>query len=124
MADIRALRKLLAEEYGIRTDQELQEAIRKMMNRDIEALLEWRDQHIAEVRSHPAPLKAVEIICKERWEESKMYRIVGSYQGKPEEVIDQFRTKKEAELMLAEYSLAFGSGWTLNIKGPKRRGTR
>ena len=53
-----------------------------------------------------------------------MYRIVGSYQGKPEEVIDRFRTRKEAELMLAEYSLAFGSGWTLYIKGPKRRGTR
>ena len=35
MADIRALRKLLAEEYGIRTDQELQEAIRKMMKLDI-----------------------------------------------------------------------------------------
>lgn len=37
----------------------------ELSNRDIEALLEWRDQHIAEVRSHPAPLKAVEIICKE-----------------------------------------------------------
>lgn len=35
MADIRALRKLLAEEYGIRTDRELNEAIRKMMKLDI-----------------------------------------------------------------------------------------
>lgn len=35
MADIRALRKLLAEEYGIQTDQELQEAIRKMMKLNI-----------------------------------------------------------------------------------------
>lgn len=29
---------------------------------DIEALLKWRDQHQPEVRSHPAPLKAVEIV--------------------------------------------------------------
>lgn len=29
---------------------------------DIEALLAWRDQHQNEVRSHPAPLKAVEIV--------------------------------------------------------------
>lgn len=29
---------------------------------DIEALLNWRDQHQDEVRSHPAPLKAVEIV--------------------------------------------------------------
>lgn len=29
--------------------------------KDIEALLKWRDQHQQEVRSHPAPLKAVEI---------------------------------------------------------------
>lgn len=29
---------------------------------DIERLLAWRDQHGAEVRSHPAPLKAVEIV--------------------------------------------------------------
>lgn len=37
----------------------------ELSNRDIEELLSWRDQHIAEVRSHPAPLKAVEIVCKE-----------------------------------------------------------
>lgn len=29
---------------------------------DIEALLKWRDGHKDEVRSHPAPLKAVEIV--------------------------------------------------------------
>lgn len=29
---------------------------------DIERLLSWRDQHQNEVRSHPAPLKAVEIV--------------------------------------------------------------
>ena len=37
----------------------------ELSNRDIEELLSWRDQHIAEVRRHPAPLKAVEIVCKE-----------------------------------------------------------
>ena len=31
---------------------------------DIEALLAWRDQHQNEVRSHPAPLKAVEMSCR------------------------------------------------------------
>ena len=36
-----------------------------LTNKDIEALLEWRNEHKDEVRSHPAPLKAVEIICKE-----------------------------------------------------------
>lgn len=29
---------------------------------DVEALLKWRDEHKDEVRSHPAPLKAVEIV--------------------------------------------------------------
>lgn len=29
---------------------------------DIEALLEWRDLHRSEVRNHPAPLKAIEIV--------------------------------------------------------------
>ncbi len=50
-----------------------------------------------------------------------MYSIVGSYRGQPEEVIDRFRSKKEAELMLCEYRLAFGQGWVLYIKEPKRR---
>ena len=29
---------------------------------DIKDLLKWRDQHQDEVRSHPVPLKAVEIV--------------------------------------------------------------
>ena len=32
---------------------------------DVERLIEWRDQHPDEVRSHPDPLKAVEIGIKE-----------------------------------------------------------
>lgn len=32
---------------------------------DVTRLIKWRDQHPAEVRSHPAPLKAVEIRIKE-----------------------------------------------------------
>ena len=32
---------------------------------DVERLIEWRGLHPAEVRSHPAPLKAVEIHIKE-----------------------------------------------------------
>lgn len=37
----------------------------ELSGKDIEALLAWRDDHQDEVRSHPAPLKAVEIVCKE-----------------------------------------------------------
>ena len=36
-----------------------------LSTQDIEWLLEWRDEHIGEVRTMPAPLKAVEIFCKE-----------------------------------------------------------
>ncbi len=42
------------------------------------------------------------------------YIIMGSYQGKTEE-IDNFETLKEAEKMLAEYRLAYGSDWSLWI---------
>lgn len=37
----------------------------ELTNADIIALLEWRDQHPAEVRAHPQVLGAVEIVCKE-----------------------------------------------------------
>lgn len=43
---------------------------------DIERLLAWRDQHQAEVRSHPAPLKAVEIVMPHNG-----YRIKGIRDG-------------------------------------------
>lgn len=36
-----------------------------LSSQDIEWLLEWRDSHKEEVRMMPAPLKAVEIICKD-----------------------------------------------------------
>lgn len=36
-----------------------------LSSQDIEWLLEWRDEHKDEVRMMPAPLKAVEIICKD-----------------------------------------------------------
>lgn len=36
-----------------------------LSSQDIEWLLEWRDEHRDEVRMMPAPLKAVEIICKD-----------------------------------------------------------
>ena len=44
--------------------------------KDIEALLNWRDQHQDEVRSHPAPLKAVEIVMPHNG-----YRIKGIRDG-------------------------------------------
>lgn len=44
----------------------------------------------------------------------KEYIIMGSYQGKTEE-IDNFETLSEAETMLAEYRLAYGIDWNLWI---------
>ena len=43
---------------------------------DVTRLIEWRDQHPAEVRSPPAPLKAVEIRIKENG-----WRIKGIREG-------------------------------------------
>lgn len=45
-----------------------------------------------------------------------MYIIRGKYERCPWEQIDEFDTKEEAESMLKEYRLAFGSGWLLEIK--------
>ena len=46
--------------------------------------------------------------------DKKEYIIMGSYQGKTEE-IDNFETLKEAEKMLVEYKLAYGKDWSLWI---------
>lgn len=43
---------------------------------DVDRLLDWRDQHLAEVRSMPAPLKAIEIVFKHN-----DYRIKGIRNG-------------------------------------------
>ena len=44
-----------------------------------------------------------------------MFRILGKYHGRTEE-IDQFSNRIEAERMLVEYMMAFGSSWTLWIE--------
>lgn len=44
------------------------------------------------------------------------YQIVGRYQGGAMEYIDSFATKNEAYKMLTEYRMAFGSGWSLEVK--------
>lgn len=44
--------------------------------KDIEAMLKWRDQHPQEIKSHPAPLKAVEIVMPHNG-----YRIKGIREG-------------------------------------------
>ena len=44
-----------------------------------------------------------------------MYKIMGKYTGCSWEEVDNFNTRKEAESMLAEYSMAYGSDWTLKI---------
>lgn len=45
-----------------------------------------------------------------------MYKIWGKYENCPWEVVDEFATRREAELMLTEYRLAFGRGWLLEIR--------
>lgn len=40
---------------------------------------------------------------------------MGKYQGRTEE-IDSCDTPEDANIMLAEYEMAFGRGWTLWIK--------
>jgi hypothetical protein len=44
-----------------------------------------------------------------------MFVIQGKYESNPWEDIDSFPDKKTAESMLAEYRLAYGSGWQLKI---------
>jgi hypothetical protein len=48
------------------------------------------------------------------WKEKTMreYRIMGSYQGRTEE-IDTAETRKEANRLAAEYRMAFGAGWSI-----------
>lgn len=44
------------------------------------------------------------------------WAIKGKYPGIPEETIDEFDTKEEAEKMLAEYRMAYGPGWIFHIR--------
>jgi len=44
-----------------------------------------------------------------------MFKIMGKYTDCPWEEIDSFGTRKEAEVMLAEYKIAYGAGWSLKI---------
>jgi hypothetical protein len=48
-----------------------------------------------------------------------MYLIMGQYEGRDAEEIDEFDTRKEALQMLAEYQLAYGSGWRLWVRKKK-----
>lgn len=45
-----------------------------------------------------------------------MYYIMGYYRGQKEEEIDSFETNEEAEKMLLEYQIAYGSDFTLWIE--------
>lgn len=44
-----------------------------------------------------------------------MVKIVGIYQG-TREIIDTFDTKEEAEKMLSEYKMAYGTDWYLYVE--------
>ncbi len=48
-----------------------------------------------------------------------MYVIQGRYHARDWEDIDEFNTLEEAENMLVEYRIAFGSEWLLTIKKKK-----
>lgn len=48
-----------------------------------------------------------------------MFQIIGKYAGCPAEVIDEAETREDAEYMLKEYKIAFGSDWRLEIKKVK-----
>lgn len=50
-----------------------------------------------------------------------MWQIIGTYQGKTE-VLDAYNTMSEAIKMLAEYRLAYGNSWTIDIKKNTKRG--
>ena len=48
-----------------------------------------------------------------------MFKIMGKYKNLEPEEIDEFKTKKEADLMLIEYIMAYGgsqAGWKLWVK--------
>ena len=42
--------------------------------------------------------------------------IYGSYNGHRAEEIDEASTPREAEYLLGEYRMAFGSGWDIYVK--------
>lgn len=48
--------------------------------------------------------------------EKAMYEIYGKLEEKDWELIDTAEDKEELDYMLAEYKLAFGSGWNWQIK--------
>jgi len=47
-----------------------------------------------------------------------MIRIMGVYRGRTEE-IDTADTHKEARILLNEYRMAFGVGWSLWVEPPE-----
>ena len=46
-----------------------------------------------------------------------MFVIKGKYGNEPIENIDEFDTEEEANVMLSEYKMAYGQGWSLWIEG-------
>ncbi len=43
----------------------------------------------------------------------KRYKIYGSYQGEKKELIDTAYSEKNANYLVAEYTIAFGKGWKI-----------
>ena len=44
-----------------------------------------------------------------------MFKIMGKYLKGAWEVVDEFDTRAEADKMLTEYQLAYGTGWLLKV---------
>jgi hypothetical protein len=47
------------------------------------------------------------------------YEIIGKYKNFPKEVVDTAEDRKEANYLLSEYRLAYGSEWSLSLKRVK-----
>ena len=47
------------------------------------------------------------------------YEVIGKYKSSPSEVVDEADTMEDAEYMLNEYRISYGSTWKLHIKTNK-----
>jgi hypothetical protein len=47
------------------------------------------------------------------------YKIMGKYGNLPWEEVDQTEDVKDAQYLLGEYRMAYGTGWQLKIKKEK-----
>ena len=51
-----------------------------------------------------------------KYEVEKTFKIVGTYKGQVEDIETDIESIGEAECLLVEYTMAFGSDWNLSIE--------